>query len=84
MLKKVAVLMIAVVFLVGISAPRANAFVVLFPAVGLAIVGAVVAITGVAAVIDTRNDIQEAKTDREQTPMEKVESEPVKLAPDGG
>lgn len=84
MLKKVAVLMIAAVFLVGISAPRADAFVVLFPAVGLVIVGAMVAISGVAAVIDTHRDIQATKADGERKPMEAAKPEPGKLEPGGG
>jgi hypothetical protein len=57
MLKKTAILIITVVFLTAVCAPdQAEAFVILFPAVGLAIIGALVAVGGISAVTDTHGD----------------------------
>ncbi len=57
MLKKTAVLIIAAVFLTAVCAPtQAEAFVILFPAVGLAIIGALAAVGGISAVTDTHRD----------------------------
>ena len=58
MLKKTAVLIIAVVFfLTAVCAPdQAQAFAILFPAVGLAVVGVLAAVGGISAVTDTHRD----------------------------
>jgi anaerobic C4-dicarboxylate transporter len=55
MLKKTIVLIIAVVFLTAVCAPdQAQAFAILFPAVGLAVVvGVLAAVGGISAVTDT-------------------------------
>lgn len=84
MFKKSLVLMIAVIFLVCVSTPQADAFVVLFPAVGLAIVGAVVVLTGIGAVVDTHNDIEAAAAEADEAPVEQAMPEIVEAPASGG